>query len=417
MKNGIVKWLVIIALAVGGWFGWGAWKKSRELPPSWTSAPVERTNLSSSVSASGTLSPVVNVSVGAQVSGRIEALFADFNDEVTQGQLLARIDQSVYRANVNQATARVQSATASMREAQANAELMEKTLNRMRQLVQQDLIARAELDTAEANYQMAQARVLSARSSLAEAQASLDNAKANLEYTEIYSPVSGVVLSREIDVGQSVQASFEAPTLFQIAEDLNRMQVNTSVAEADISRVKAGMKARFTVDAYSSRTFEGTVREVRLAATTESNVVTYDAVIDVPNEEKLLYPGMTATIDFIIDERTDTLSIPNAALRFAAPEGTVCAAENPGASGPSDAASAPSAAGRGPGAPGGRSPWRQLWIANEDGSLRCTYAKLGITDGRRTEIVEGDLKEGDLLVTSEASSNAGPRQGGPPRVF
>lgn len=402
MNRSLLKWLLILALAVGAWFGWKAWQKSREEPPSWASAPVERSTLRSSVSASGTLSPVVNVSVGAQVSGRIEALYADFNDEVTQGQLLARIDQSVYLANVNQATARVQSATASLREAQANESLTKKTLDRMRQLVEQDLVARAELDSAEANWLMAQARVMSSRSTLAETQASLDNARANLEYTEIYSPVSGVVLSREIDVGQSVQASFEAPTLFQIAEDLSRMQVNTSVAEADISRVKAGMKARFTVDAYSSRVFEGVVREVRLAATTESNVVTYDAVIDVSNEERRLYPGMTATIDFITDEREDALSLPNAALRFSAPEGMVCDATTPAAP---------------EGAPPGRSPWRQLWVKSDDGSIRCTYVKLGITDGSRTEIVDGELKEGDQLVTSEASSNAGPRQGGPPRVF
>ena len=408
MQGNWWKWILVIAVAVGGWFAFAAWKRSQEPPPSWNTSPAAIGTIRSTVSASGTLSPVVNVSVGAQVSGRIEALFADFNDEVVEGQLLARIDQSVYRANVDQAGARVQSATASLREAQANASLTEKTLTRMRQLVDQDLIARAELDTAEANHLVATARVMSARSSLQEAQASLDNARANLQYTEIYSPVSGVVLSREIDVGQSVQASFEAPTLFQIAEDLSRMQVNSSVAESDISQLRAGMAARFTVDAHAGRVFEGVVREVRLAAAEESNVVTYDAVINVENEDRALYPGMTATIDFVVEQRDDVLTIPNAALRFSPPEGTVCAAHASDDGNPDGAPAPPNA---------GRSSHRQLWLANDEGELHCVLVKLGITDGSRTEIVEGELKEGDELVTAEATTNArvGPR--GPARIF
>lgn len=398
MQIRILKWGAALLLLAAMWWGLDAWKKSKVEAPSFNTTTIERSDLRASVSASGTLSPVVNVSVGAQVSGRIEALYADYNDEVTEGQLLARIDQSVYRANVNQASARVQSATASLREAQASFELSEKTLRRMRELVGQDLIARAELDEAEASQLMAQARVMSARATLQEAQASLDNARANLEYTEIYSPVSGVVLSREIDVGQSVQASFEAPTLFQIAEDLSRMQVNTSVAEADISQLRTGMVARFTVDAYPQRTFTGTVREVRLAATTESNVVTYDAVVDVLNEDRALFPGMTATIDFIVEERPGALVLPNAALRFIPPEGTTCDQRAP------------------EGEPGARtSSWRSVWRPTETG-IECIFVRLGITDNGRSEIVEGPLNEGDAIVLSLANDDAGaPR--GRPRVF
>lgn len=393
----IVRTLLIAALMALGWFGYAAYQKSQIKPLAFHTSPVERGELRSSVSASGTLSPVVAVNVGAQVSGRILELHADFNSEVEAGQLLAKIDPSVYLASVEQNEARNASAAAQYREAQANAQLKRRQVERIRELAQRNLIAPSELDTAEAELSVAEARVAAARASQQEAKASLAQARSNLEFTEIYSPVSGVVLSREVDVGQSVSANFETPTIFQIAEDLRVMQVNSSVTEADIGQLQKGMKARFTVDAWPDRTFHGTVREVRLMPEEVSNVVTYDAVIDVANEERLLLPGMTATIDFVLEEREDALMIPNAALRFQAPVDLHCDLLPAG------------------GAPGprlGRVSERIVWVLRDEQPL-CVQIELGITDGSRTEVVTGDLQATDGAITGiqgpSPSGGPGPR--------
>lgn len=379
--------LVVAALALAV-FGYSAYKKRRIVPLQYETATASDAPIRSTVSASGTLSPLVTVNVGAQVSGRVLELHADFNAEVEEGQLLARIDPSVYLASVAQNEARSASADAQLAEARANADLKRKQLERLRDLARRELLAPAELDTAEAELAVADARVRGARASQQEAKAALSQARSNLEFTEIYSPVSGVVLSREVDVGQSVSANFDTPTLFQIAEDLRHMQVNSSVAEADIGQLKKGMNATFTVDAYPDRQFVGTVREVRLLPDEVSNVVTYDAVIDVPNEDRLLLPGMTATIDFILEARDSALTIPNAALRFSPPPTMTCAS--------------------------GDVEGRKVWVLRDD-ATHCVGVKLGITDGSRTEVVSGALQPGDAVITGiQGEKGPGGGRGGAP---
>lgn len=319
---------------------------------------VERGEIRFVVTASGTINPVITVLVGSQVSGTIKALFADFNSQVKEGQVIAQIDPAIFEAQVDQGKANVlnaqanllnvqaalQNAQAGLRNAQANLEKAEvavldnrRTLDRNLELIARKVIAQSALDTAQANYdsavaqreaskaqvetskaqiESARAQIESARAQIEQAKASLRVSETNLRYATIRSPVNGIVISRNVDVGQTVAASLQAPTLFTIAKDLTRMQVDTNVSEADIGRAAVGQEATFTVDAYPERTFRGRVSEIRNAPTTIQNVVTYDVVIQVGNQDFKLKPGMTANVSILIANREKALKVPNAALRF-----------------------------------------------------------------------------------------------------
>jgi HlyD family secretion protein len=305
---------------------------------------VDRGDISSVVTATGTINPVVNVLVGSQVSGTIKALYADFNSRVKEGQVIAQIDPAIFeaqveqgRANVLNAQANLLNAQANLRNAQANLNKAEiviidagRTLERNKELVERKVIAQATLDTAQTNYDtaiaqrdVAKAQLESAKSQVESSRAQVEQAKAalkvgetNLRYTTIRSPVNGTVISRNVDVGQTVAASLQAPTLFTIAKDLTQMQVDTNVSEADIGRVAQGQDATFTVDAYPERIFRGKVAEIRNAPITVQNVVTYDVVIQVANPDLKLKPGMTANVNVLVEHREGVLKIPNAALRF-----------------------------------------------------------------------------------------------------
>ena len=277
--------------------------------PTYQSATVGRGDLTQVVTATGTLNPVLNVTVGCQVSGRISKLYVDFNSPVTNGQLIAEIDPRTYQATVAQATADLANAT-------ANQELQEAESARSMELFTNKLISQSDRDTAIATLHEADAMVQIK-------QAALSNAMANLGYCKIYSPVDGVVISRAVDVGQTVAASLSAPTLFQIANDLTKMQIDSSVAEADVGGVEDGQNVDFTVDAYPFRTFHGSVTQVRNAPTTVNNVVTYDCVIGVTNADYKLKPGMTANVSIVIAQRRGVLEIPNGALRFRPPENAI----------------------------------------------------------------------------------------------
>ncbi len=305
---------------------------------------VERGEIRSVVTATGTMNPVITVLVGSQVTGTIKALYADFNSRVKEGQVIAQIDPALFEAQVAQAKANVSHAQASLATARANlknaqanlakAEVAvadaQRTLERNRELMEKKVIAQATLDTSQANYdsavaqrEIARAQVESALSQVASSEAQLEQARAslrlaetNLRYTTIRSPVNGIVISRNVDVGQTVAASLQAPTLFTIAKDLTQMQVNTNVSEADIGRIEVGQETTFTVDAYPDRTFYGKVSEVRNAPQTIQNVVTYDVIIQVDNRDLKLKPGMTANVSIQIDHRKNVLKVPNSALRF-----------------------------------------------------------------------------------------------------
>jgi HlyD family secretion protein len=359
----------------------------------YVTAPVERGDLVARVTATGTLSALVTVQVGSQVSGRIQELLADFNTPVRQGQVIARIDPRLFQAAVDRERANLLAADGNLAKARADAEDAERRFARARALEVQRVVSRADLDTARAAAAAAKGQVAAAGGAVAQARAALSQARINLDYTTIVSPTDGVVIARNVDVGQTVAASLQAPTLFLIAQDLTKMQVDTSVAEADVGRLRSGMDATFTVDAYPGERFHGAVRQIRNAPETRLNVVTYDAVLDVTNDELRLKPGMTANVTFVVAERPGVLKVPNAALRFS-PAGRA------GAGGNREP--------REPSAPDRRSVW-----VLRDGEPEHVAVRTGITDGSFTEVVQGALKAGDRLITDENESGRG---GAPQRV-
>jgi HlyD family secretion protein len=291
---------------------------------------VERGAVDLIVTATGTINPVINVLVGSQVSGTIKALYADYNSQVKEGQVIAQIDPAIFQAQVDQAKANVLNSRANLENAQANLVKAEvavvdakRNLDRYKPLLEKQVIAQATLDTAQVNYdtavaqkEVARSQVESSKAQVEQAKAALELAETNLRYATIRSPVNGTVISRNVDVGQTVAASLQAPTLFTIAKDLTKMQVDTNVSEADVGRIAVGRDSTFTVDAYPGRTFRGKVSEVRNAPITIQNVVTYDVVILVDNKDLKLKPGMTANVSVMIAHREGVLKIPNAALRF-----------------------------------------------------------------------------------------------------
>ncbi|ABC82742.1 efflux RND transporter periplasmic adaptor subunit [Anaeromyxobacter dehalogenans] len=408
--------IAALAALLGLW-RWRAASSAGEVH--YETAKVDRGRVVAKVTATGTLSALVTVQVGSQVSGRISELHADFNSRVRKGEVIARIDPQLFRAAVAQAKANTVAAEGNLAKARAQAADAERQLGRTRQLAERNLVAAADLDTAQANADGARAAVQAAQGTVAQARAALQQAQVNLGYTDIVSPTNGVVISRNVDVGQTVAASLQAPILFVIAEDLAKMQVDTSVAEADVGRLRAGMPATFTVDAYPNEVFSGTVRQVRNAATTVQNVVTYDAVVDVANPDLKLKPGMTATVTFVYAQRDDALRVPNAALRFRPPPGL----KRPAQGAQAQEAAAPAGQGAraaarpdrsgGDGARARPDGGRTVWVLRGEARDPVAVAvQTGITDGSATELVSGDLREGDPVVTDATGGGASTRQGG-----
>jgi HlyD family secretion protein len=401
--------------------------------PEYQTAAVEKTNVVSRVSTSGSLQAVVTVDVGSQVSGRIQELYADFNSKVKKGEKIAKIDPSLFQAAVVQAEANVTAARANVTRLEVTAEDAERQAKRASEVFAQRLISETERDNAVATARAARASVEQAKGQQAQAQAQLEQARTNLRYTDIVSPTDGVVISRAVNVGQTVAASLQAPVIFTIAQDLAKMEVHTNVAESDIGRLKPGMRVSFTVDAYPGEPFRGSIRDIRNAPQVVQNVVTYDAVIDVANDDLKLKPGMTATVSVVTDRRRDVLAIPNAALRFRPEMAGQGQRGAPGAGGP-PAAGAAAGGNRQRGQGGGDGSWRRdRGGENEEGGVpevvkRTVYVlqagkpvprevTTGITDGRVTEIIDGDLKEGDEVIVSVAGQNPNQQRGQGQRGF
>ena len=421
--------VTVLALAIlgGGAFAFVKWRKAHAKPAvEFETAKVDKGRITSRVTATGTLSALVTVQVGSQVSGRIQKLLVDFNSPVKKGQLIAQIDPQLFQAAVDQSRANYIAATGGLAKAEAQARDAKRQFDRSKGLLEKKLIAQADYDTAEANLDVANASVAMAKGSLEQAKATLHQNQVNLEFTKIVSPTDGVVISRSVDVGQTVAAALSAPTLFVIAQDLRKMQVDTSVAEADIGKLKPQMAATFTVDAFPGERFKGKVRQIRNAATTVQNVVTYDAVIDVDNEELKLRPGMTANVTFIWAAQDDVVRVPNAALRFK-PAAEIFTALGqqppagvnggggkpraqgfpgmPGMGGPPPGGGGRRSAGGGPGAGAtartrgdDTNDKRTVWV-NKGGQLQSVSVRTGISDGSLTEVVEGALQPGDAVVT------------------
>ncbi|MFZ5441793.1 MAG: efflux RND transporter periplasmic adaptor subunit [Myxococcota bacterium] len=385
MKRALVVGLVVLVAGAGT--AWWFLRKPAEAGPQYLTQAVGRGDIVSRVTATGTLSALVTVQVGTQVSGRIQTLAVDFNSAVKKGQVLAKLDPELFNAALAQTSANEQVAAANVTKAKAQQLDTARKLRRAGELAAQKLIAPAELDAAQAEDEVAKASITAAEAQLAQARAQRQQAQVNLAYTTITSPIDGTIISRAVDVGQTVAASLQSPTLFTIAENLTRMQVDTSVAEADVGKLKEGLEAAFTVDAFPNRRFVGKVRQIRYAATVVSNVVTYNTVIDVENPELLLRPGMTANVTFITQEAHDVLKVPNAALRF-----RDAAMANGAPPGPRRLD------GVGPPPPG----MRFVTVLRE-GKPERIGVTTGITDGSFTEVRDG-LAEGDLVVTDRAGA-------------
>lgn len=355
--------------------GWTAYRQINQATPEqqYRMQAVEQGDISQTVSANGTINPVTLVNVGTQVSGTVKKLYVDFNNAVEKGQVLLELDNALLSAQLKQDMANVEIARASVELASANEA-------RTRSLFNQEYASRLELDTA------IQAKK-AALSQMSLTQATVEKDRANLAYSVIRSPVSGVVVDRSVDVGQTVAASLQTPTLFKIAQDLSKMQINSSFAEADIGKIRVGQTVRFTVDAYPNRNFQGTVRLIRLNPTTVQNVVTYDVVINVANPEQILMPGMTAYVSIAVTERRNVLFVPNVALRFKPVEKS---GENIK---PRSETTKPKEDKR-DGFSG------RLYVLRNS-QLLAVPVKLGITDNRNTEILSGDIKAGDQIVTGD----------------
>ncbi len=412
---------VIIILSAGGfllyrWIGQSGSNQKFRL------VKVERGAVDSIVTATGNINPVINVLVGSQVSGTIKALYADFNSQVKEGQVIAQIDPALFQAQVEQGRANVLNAQANLENAKASLVKAEvavldakRNLDRNKPLLERQVIAQATLDTAQTNYdtavaqnEVAKAQVESSKAQVEQAKAALMLAETNLRYATIRSPVNGTVISRNVDVGQTVAASLQAPTLFTIAKDLTKMQVDTNVSEADVGRVTVGQDATFTVDAYAGRTFRGKVSEIRNAAIIVQNVVTYDVVILVDNKDLKLKPGMTANVSVMIAHREGVLKIPNAALRFR----PVSAKSESGRGGPPQKVGEQVKSSEGDQGRAGR-----VWVLSPDGKPTPVSIVLGITDGTFSEVMSGDLKEGGEVIVEETSAKKASSQSSSPQPF
>src|ERR1041384_7228176 len=352
---------------------------------SYQTATVTRGSITQAVTATGTLNPVVNVQVGSQVSGNISKLFVDFNSQVKAGQVVAQIDPALFQATVTQAEGDLASAQAALELARVNAK-------RTEDLFARKTSSQADLDQAMANLHQAEANVKIK-------QGALDKAKADLDHCTITSPVDGEVISRNVDVGQTVAASLQAPIIFTIANDLTKMQIDANVAEADVGVVEVGQDVDFTVDAFPARTFHGKVTQVRNAPITVQNVVTYDTVIGVNNDDLKLKPGMTANVSIKIAHRDSALQIKNAALRYRPPEAT-----------PNEQRSTSPGGGKWRGG-GARTPERTVYVLNGN-HPKPVQIKTGISDGVVTEVVDG-LKEGDRVITAEVSATSSAQSAAP----
>jgi HlyD family secretion protein len=400
-NGGWLKWLVIF-LIIGAVIG-GLWyfKRQKNDGPQFQTVSVERGDVTQLVTATGTLNPVVNVTVGSQVSGLISKLNVDFNSIVKSNEVIAEIDPSTYEAVVAQSRA-------NLANSKANLELQQAQAERSANLFTNKLISGSDYDTAIATLHEAEATVKIQ-------EASLSNATANLGYCKIRSPVDGVVISRSVDLGQTVASSFNTPTLFQIANDLTKMQIDTAVDEADIGGVKNDQSVDFTVDAYPNRTFHGLVTQVRNAPTTVNNVVTYDTVIGVTNSDYSLKPGMTASVSIIAAQHNNVLVIPNASLRFQPEDmaevetnaNAVAGAQNTNnGNGGQPGNRKGKRGGWGGHQPGGHSLVHTVYVLNKDAAgkdakLKPVEIKTGITDNINTEVLSG-LQEGDEVVTGLA---------------
>jgi HlyD family secretion protein len=395
MKKIVIGFVLAAAVAFAGYT---YYKKDNGVPPYRTSK-VEKGEIVDAITATGKINAVITVSVGSQVSGTLHQIFVDFNSRVRKGQVIALIDRRLLEAAVVQAQGSVDNGKAVLERAQVGVIDTERTYRRNLELVKDGFVAQADVDSSQTAYEQALAQKKSAEAALQQAVGLLRVAKTNLEYATIRSPVDGIVISRNVDVGQTVAASFQTPTLFLIAQDLTKMQVDTNVDESDIGRAALGQNVTFTVDAWPEKTFTGTVAQVRNSPIVTQNVVTYNVVVRVDNRDLLLKPGMTANVSIEVKKYGNVLKIPNAALRYR----------------PTAKAGEAGAGGKTRGNELSKEPGGQrVYTLGKDGKPVPVRVKTGVSNGTFTVLLEGDLKEGDLLITGEAQGKKASGSGSPP---
>jgi HlyD family secretion protein len=434
MKKKIIWMIVTLVVIAGVVLGLTVFKSGKNGKVGYRTEVLAKGDIEALVVTSGTLNPIETVDVGAQVSGKIEKLYADFNSIVTKGQVVAELDQEPLRMKIEQNEANYRSRVASLERSKVTLQTAGKAYERAKSLFAKELISIEEMDASEANYLNAKSDLISSEASLAQAKSTLDLSKVDLGYSIIKAPVDGVVITRKVNIGQTLQSSYTAPVLFQVATDLTKMKVECSVDESDIGKVKEGQKVRFTVEAYPNDNFNGIVQQVRFSPETVQNVVTYTTIVTVENPEKKLLPGMTATVSIIVGEAKNVLRVSNAALRFTPnlsaeelakmqtemrdrmmAQRQAQGGQQPGAAaGPGG--TAPTAAGAPQGAPGGqpmgqrqgggegastrvRQQIPRVWLMDKDGKLSMAFLRTGVSDTSYSEIVRSELKEGDVVIT------------------
>ena len=431
MKKKIIISAAILVIIAGVVLVLSLSSRNKNDVPKYDKKAIDKGNIEALVITTGSLNPVTTVDVGSQVSGKIDKLYVDFNSQVKEGQVIAELDQAQFITRVKQNEANYQSAEASLKKTKVTLDNTKKKYDRAMNLFEKDLISFEEKEAIETQYYSAMADIQSSEARLEQAESQLDSSKVDLTYTIIKSPIDGVVINRRVNIGQTVAASFQAPVLFQIANDLSKMQVECSVDEADIGKVKEGQKVRFTVDAFPDENFTGKVSQVRYAPEIVQNVVTYTTIVEVDNPEMKLRPGMTATASVVTGEAKNVLRVPNSALRFnpslspeemrelmesmrqemrerrggsSRPEGS-----RPGEDAHRQATQRP---GSGQHASGMRGfsmqgarmrQFARVWMEDESGKLKMAFVRTGVTDNSYTEIVSGSLKEGQLVITGETS--------------
>ena len=418
MKKRIVIFTAILIVIAGAVLSVTVFSRSKNGGVKYKTETAGKGDIEALVVTTGTLNPVTIVEVGSQVSGKIEELYVDFNSAVREGKIIAKIDQSSFLTRVEQNKANYHSAIASLEKAKVTLENNKKKYDRALELFEKNLISYEDKESAETQYLSAKADLQSAEARLKEAKSQLDSSEVDLAYTIIKSPIDGVVINREVSVGQTVAASFQAPVLFQIANDLSKMQVECSVDEADIGRVKDGQKVRFTVDAFPEESFSGVVTQVRYSPEVIQNVVTYTTIVEVDNPEMKLRPGMTATVSVVIAEAKNVLRVPNAALRFTpqlSPAQMSKLFEDIGKERQGEEEQKVGSEGQTQGKQGlqpeGQFPdlmtadMSLVWVIDKNGNPRPIMTKTGVSDNNYTEVVWGTLKEYQPIITGIESGS------------
>jgi HlyD family secretion protein len=392
--------ILVAVLLISGIAGFFYLRRTPEI--SYKTVTIERGTIISNVAATGNLSAVTTVQVGTQVSGTIQKLYVDYNSRVKKGQPIAEIDPSLFNASVEQSQGNFLTAEANLQKAKVTLVDAERTVNRNKKLLADGIISQSDYDVAETAWQSAKAGLKAAEGSIAQTRGSLMQSRTNLRYSVIRSPVDGVIISRAVDVGQTVAASFSTPTLFTIAKDLTKMQIEVSVDEADISRIKMDQEASFTVDSYPEQSFRGKVVQIRSAPIITQNVVTYIVVVNVDNSDLKLKPGMTANVSIEVARKDDALKLPPAALRFKPKQKAEEAKRGKQASGPTG-----SGMREGGGKPGGRkgASGQQVYILKDKAPL-AVAVKTGIANNSSIELLEGSLKEGDEVIIEQIGGDS-----------